>query len=287
MGRNSRHRIISMMKPEIALLLDLVAMAGFFIGLNNINKLYLLIPLLISGSFASFSASLLNGVIEAKSDEHMQRTSWRKASEIKFIIIFIALILLGISILVSMELINIYTTLWIISGFLSYVFLYTIILKRRTYWNIVIGGISGSFPALAGWSTVNSAISLYSLYIGFLIFLWTPVHFWALATKYKDDYKLAGIPMLPSIKSPDKVAMAILLNGIILIFYSMIPLIFPNIIRFGIIYEYALVISTLMLAINLIRYKMEPMKNAIKLFGSSNIYIMILMLGIILSRFYP
>lgn len=287
MGQNSRHRIISMMKPEIALLLDLVAIAGFFIGLNNINKLYLLIPLLISGSFASFSASLLNGVIEAKSDEHMQRTSWRKASEIKSIIIFIALILLGISILVSLELINIYTTLWIISGFLSYVFLYTIILKRRTYWNIVIGGISGSFPALAGWSTVNSAISIYSLYIGFLIFLWTPVHFWALATKYKDDYKLAGIPMLPSIKSPDKVATAILLTAIILIFYSMIPLIFPNIIRFGIIYDYALVISTLMLAINIIRYKMEPMKNAIRLFGSSNIYIMILMLGIILSRFYP
>lgn len=287
MAQNSKHRIISMMKPEIALLLDLVAIAGFFAGLNNISRIYLLIPLLVSGSSASFSASLLNGLIEAKSDETMKRTSWRKASEIKRKIIAVAGLLLGISIIISLEFLNPYTTLWIISGFLSYVILYTIVLKKRTHWNIVIGGISGSFPALAGWSTVNSPVSLESVYIALLIFLWTPVHFWAFATKYREDYKAAGIPMLPSIKPLNEVTNLVLLNGIIIILYSMIPLMFPGIIRLGYTYGIALILSTLVLAANLVRYKREPIRNAIKLFGSSNIYIMVLMIGIILSRFYP
>ncbi len=287
MEQNLINKIIRMMKPEIALLLNIVAVAGFVTGLKDARQLYLIVPLLVAGTTSSFSASLFNSVIEYRSDLNMKRTAWRKVGEIRNIVLYVAIILLFMAVAVSYIFINIYTTVWIISGFLSYVLLYTVILKRTTSMNIVIGGISGSFPAMAGWSAVNSPLSITSLYLAGLVFLWTPVHFWSFAVKYRDDYRNAGIPMLPSIKPINVVNKYIVGNTIVLIGYSIIPFIFKGIFSINIMLVGSLAISTAILIYYLIHFLRDPIKNSIKMFSASNIFLLIFLLGIIIARVYP
>lgn len=278
-------RIIKLSKPEIAILLDMVAVSSFLVGMKNTSQLPLLVPLLISGTMSSFSASIFNSIIEGRSDKLMKRTSWRDTDQIKGILIATGLFFLIASISVAITVINLFTTIWIISGFISYVLLYTVFLKRRTSMNIVIGGISGSFPALAGWSTVSSPVSIVSIYLAVLIFLWTPIHFWSLAIKYKDDYRKAGIPMLPAIRSVDYVSKAILANMIALLFYIFIPFIFPRVFKFGILYLPVVIISSIYLIYNYLSFARLPVLNSIRMFTSSNIFLLILLIGFFLQRF--
>src|SRR5437867_10641598 len=84
-------------------------------------------------------------------------------------------------------------------GFVVYIGVYTLGLKRTHVSNIVIGGFAGSFPALAGSAAASNAISLPAILIALLVFLWTPGHFWALAFRSREDYRRAGLPMLPSV----------------------------------------------------------------------------------------
>src|ERR1700756_5934483 len=87
-----------------------------------------------------------------------------------------------------------------------YVFVYTLLLKRRSPANIVIGGAAGCFPVLVGWAAVTNTVAIPAIVLFAVIFLWTPPHFWALAMKFKDDYAAAGVPMLPVVASPLTVA---------------------------------------------------------------------------------
>ena len=88
------------------------------------------------------------------------------------------------------------------AAILFYVFVYTLLLKRRSASNIVIGGAAGCFPVLVGWAAVKGTIAIPALVLFAVIFLWTPPHFWALAMKFKDDYARANVPMLPVVASP-------------------------------------------------------------------------------------
>lgn len=95
---------------------------------------------------------------------------------------------------------NLLSALMALAGLLCYVFVYTLWLKRRTWQNIVIGGAAGAFPPLVGYAAVSGTLSPLAWYLFAVIFLWTPVHFWALALLIKDDYARAGVPMLPVVK---------------------------------------------------------------------------------------
>jgi protoheme IX farnesyltransferase len=149
-------------------------------------------------------------VIEVESDRLMRRTDKRpivkgEVSE------FAATIFAGALSFVALVIFWIFTThlatILTALAILFYVFGYTLWLKRRTSQNIVWGGIAGCMPVLIGWAAVTNSLSLTAWLFFGMIFFWTPPHFWALAIKYKDDYKAAGIPMLPvvaSIKSVQK-----------------------------------------------------------------------------------
>jgi protoheme IX farnesyltransferase len=88
------------------------------------------------------------------------------------------------------------------AAILFYVFIYTLLLKRRSPSNIVIGGAAGCFPVLVGWAAVTNTVAIPALVLFAVIFLWTPPHFWALAMKFKEDYARANVPMLPVVASP-------------------------------------------------------------------------------------
>lgn len=225
-------------KTEITMLIDIVAVTGFLVAPGAISDAFLLIPLLLSGTLASMSASLINNVYDVDIDGRMKRTSSRGRiinAQNRTGYLIIGIVMLAVALPVAFFFINALTMVFILAGFLSYVFLYTIFLKRRTTWNIVIGGIAGSFPALAGWSAVTGSVSPTALFIAFLVFLWTPTHFWSLAAGNAEDYNKAGVPMLPSVVGILRGSQWILANTVILVAYSVLP-IFIHSIHVGIYY---------------------------------------------------
>jgi protoheme IX farnesyltransferase len=106
---------------------------------------------------------------------------------------------------------------------LFYIFVYTVWLKRRTPQNIVIGGAAGAFPPMIGWAAVTGDVSLLPLILFAIIFMWTPPHFWALSLFMSDDYKRAGIPMMPAVKGPESTKRQMLLYTLILTPVALAP----------------------------------------------------------------
>ena len=117
---------------------------------------------------------------------------------------------------------------WVSAGLLAltigyYLFVYTMGLKRRTPHNIVIGGAAGAFPPMIGWAAVTGTVSLESIVLFLIIFMWTPPHFWALALYRSDDYKRANIPMLPVVAGPDETRKQILIYSLALVPLTLLP----------------------------------------------------------------
>jgi protoheme IX farnesyltransferase len=111
----------------------------------------------------------------------------------------------------------------LVAAILFYVFVYTIWLKRRTPQNIVIGGAAGAFPPMIGWAAVTGEVSLVGLALFLLIFLWTPPHFWALALYRSDDYRRAGVPMLPVVAGPRATKRQMLIYTFLLVPVALAP----------------------------------------------------------------
>ncbi|MEM0155126.1 MAG: heme o synthase [Thermoplasmataceae archaeon] len=271
-------------KAEITVLIDIVAVTGFLVAPSSASRIILLVPLLISGTLASMSASVFNNVYDVDIDSRMKRTLSRNriihiGNRRSYLIMGIVMVL--VSLPVAYFAINPLTSLFILGGFLSYVFLYTIFLKRRTTWNIVIGGIAGSFPALAGWAAVTGSVSFTSLFIAFLVFLWTPTHFWSLAAGNTEDYSRAEVPMLPAVVGIKRGSQWIFINTLILVLYSILP-IFVHQIQVGMYY---LPIAVLMDGIMLYfvvssmlgDHKLEGFKKA---FHASNYYLLFILVSI-------
>ncbi len=275
-------KINNLVKIEIAFLVDLVALGGFFSLSTNWSHLFYLVPLLIAGTFASFSAALFNNVYDIDIDGEMKRVSSRRGTirENRRKYSIIALIMLVISIIIGVLFLNIVSVIFILLGFASYVFLYTIFLKRRTDWNIVIGGVAGSLPALAGSAAFSGVISYGSLFIALLVFMWTPTHFWSLSIKYVDDYRKAEIPMLPVTQGVDRTIFWILVNTIILFIITIIPAIlnFPVL---GIFYRLISIPMALFILISvIILYNKRDERSYKMVFSISNFFLMFLLIAI-------
>ena len=275
-------KINNLVKIEIAFLVDLVALGGFFSLSTNWSHLLYLVPLLIAGTFASFSAALFNNVYDIDIDGEMKRVSSRRGTirENRRKYSIIALIMLVISIIIGVLFLNIVSVIFILLGFASYVFLYTIFLKRRTDWNIVIGGVAGSLPALAGSAAFSGVISYGSLFIALLVFMWTPTHFWSLSIKYVDDYRKAEIPMLPVTQGVDRTIFWILVNTIILFIITIIPAIlnFPVL---GIFYRLISIPMALFILIPvIILYNKRDERSYKMVFSISNFFLMFLLIAI-------
>ena len=235
------------------------------------------------------SASIFNNIYDMDIDIKMKRTRSRSGTlnmNTRSYIFSISTAMIIISFALSSILINLLTALFIFGGFLSYVFLYTVFLKRRTTWNIVIGGIAGGFPALAGWAALTNSVSFTSLFLAFLVFMWTPTHFWNLSINNVDDYRGSEVPMLPAVVGIQKTEFWIIVNTVILVFYSFIPLFIPSI-KLGLLYLPIAIIMDTALLYYVIRpaFKSYDKKYFRSAFGFSNIYLMILLLVIIIYPF--
>jgi protoheme IX farnesyltransferase len=161
---------------------------------------------------------------------------------------------------------------------LFYVFVYTIWLKPRSVQNIVIGGAAGAVPALVGWAAVTGKVEAPAIVLFLTVFFWTPAHFWALALKYRDDYAAAGIPMLPVVKGVGPTTRAIARYAVITVAITLTLGLFITV---GPIYlGTAAVAGALFIAGALRLIRDGDPKRAIKFFGMSNIYLMLVFVAV-------
>jgi protoheme IX farnesyltransferase len=160
------------------------------------------------------------------------------------------------------------------AGFLGYVFVYTFWLKRRTPQNIVIGGAAGAVPPLVGWAAVTNSVSGTAVMLFFIVFFWTPPHFWSLSLLMKDEYRKVGVPMLPVVRGERETRRQILLYAVLLYAVTQLPFCAGG---FGVIY----LLSSLTLGLGFIAgavvlYRRADRRSALRLYLYSLAYLALL-----------
>ena len=236
------NEIIEISKPRIVVLLVITAVTSMFAAsklvpgsppLEYLDYLHII----IAGALASAGSSALNHYYDKDIDPKMSRTSSRPIPSGRMAasnVLLYGLIVSCISVIYGFFTLNAISAFFIAIGIFSYVIIYTVWLKRRNTSNIVIGGIAGSAAAWAGWAAATGSMDLLGFLVGFLVFVWTPSHFWCLAMKIKDEYAQAEVPMLPVVIGMQKTSKFILGNTLILIPYSLILVLIPD--GLGIVY---------------------------------------------------
>ncbi len=163
-----------------------------------------------------------------------------------------------------------------------YVFIYTIWLKRRTPQNIVIGGAAGAFPPMIGWAAATGTVSVESITLFTIIFIWTPPHFWALSLYKSDDYKAAGVPMMPLVHGRYETKKQILLYSIVLGPLGIVPFWLGTL---GAVYgATAALLGALFIGTAWRVMRDDSDKNCKQLFGFSIFYLFLLFLAMIVDR---
>ncbi len=219
--------IFEVSKPRIIILLVITAVTSMYAGsklvgpeLSDLGILHII----IAGSLASAGSSALNHFYDKDIDLKMKRTSKRPIPSGRTKPITVLVYGLGVSIasvVYAAVTLNYLCTFFIALGIFFYVIIYTVWLKRLNSSNIVIGGFAGSAASMAGWSAATGSIDILGFLIGFLVFVWTPSHFWCLAMKIRDEYAEVKVPMLPVLIGMEKTSKYILANTMILLPYSL------------------------------------------------------------------
>jgi protoheme IX farnesyltransferase len=178
----------------------------------------------ICGCLASMGSSALNHYFDRDIDKIMSRTVKRPIPagrlEPKNVLIY-GIVLCASSVIVSFLTLNLMAMAMIALGIFFYVFIYTLWLKRSNVSNIVVGGFAGSAASMAGWATTTGSMDILGFLIGWLVFLWTPPHFWSFAIKSREEYASVNVPMLPVLIGNEKTAGYIFVNTAILLPYSL------------------------------------------------------------------
>lgn len=211
------------MKLRVVELLLVSTLPAMVLAAQGLPSFGLTAITILAGTLAAGSANAFNMVIESDLDKLMARTakrpivtgviSKRKATIFATVIGFISLLLFWVF---TTPL----ATYLALIAIVFYVVVYTMALKQRTSQNIVWGGAAGCMPVLIGWAAVTNSLSMTAWAFFFVIFFWTPPHFWALAIKYKDDYAAAGTPMLPVVATKNRVLGEMWLHTILMILSS-------------------------------------------------------------------
>jgi protoheme IX farnesyltransferase len=253
---STRSAYIEVSKPRIVVVLVITAVTSL-LGATRFDQtpnipwdvsIWQLSFLVLAGSLASMGSSALNHYYDRDIDKSMMRTTARPIPSGKLPaknVLVYGLVLSAASVIIAWFTLNPIATFMIALGIFIYVIIYTAWLKRSNPSNIVIGGFAGSAASMAGWATTTGSIDLLGFLVGWLVFMWTPPHFWCLAIKKREEYASVKVPMLPVLIGNERTAMYIFINTAILLPFS-ISLYFVGL---GLLYTtIALVAGTLMLA---------------------------------------
>jgi protoheme IX farnesyltransferase len=206
---------LALTKPRIIELLLITTVPSMVLAAGRWPGTWLVVATLIGGTFSAGGANALNNYIDRDIDEIMRRTRLRPLArhEVPARNALVFGVVLGVAGFVFLWLTsNLLAAVISTGALLFYVFVYTLGLKRTSVQNIVIGGAAGAAPVLVGWAAVTDSVSLPAWVLFFVVFYWTPPHFWALAIRYRDDYAKAGVPMLPVVAGVEATTRKMLLH---------------------------------------------------------------------------
>lgn len=227
---------VGLMKPRVIELLLLTTVPVMFFAQRGVPPLGLVLATVLGGTLSAGSANALNCVYDRDIDEQMRRT--RRRALPRHVVSPRAALVFGLTLVVVSTLVLGYWVNWLSAGLALtasafYLFVYTMILKRRTTQNIVWGGLAGCFPALIGWTAVTNSLAWPPVVLFLVVFFWTPPHTWALAMRYREDYARVAVPMLPVVKDAHGVAKQIVGYSYVMVATS---LLFWPIAHTGVVY---------------------------------------------------
>ncbi len=276
----------SLLKPRVMSLAIFTALCGQILALqNNTSHPVLFLISLLSIAIGAGAAGCINMWYDRDIDAKMHRTKDRpipsgivrpdEALGLGILLSIISVLLLGLAS-------NLLASLLLASSILFYVFIYTIWLKRRTYYNIVIGGAAGALPPVIGWVSVSGDINSFPIILFLLIFIWTPPHFWALSLFSENDYGKVGLPMLPNVLGRKTTIKSIIKYSYLLYLISLLPyfLKYSGVFYFIV----AVLLNTLFLYI---AYCIKPQDSisSKKLFKFSILYLFMIFIALVADNF--
>src|SRR5215510_7276356 len=215
---------VALTKPRVQLLLLLTTVTTMYVAGDP--SVELVLATCLGGSLSAGGAGAVNHWFDRDIDAQMARTATRPVpsgrvaptAALAFGFVLAALSLIELSVFVNPT-----AALLSFCGFLGYVFVYTVWLKRRTPQNIVIGGAAGAVPPLVGWAAVTGSVSGTAVILFFIVFFWTPPHFWALSLLMKGEYEKVGVPMMPVVHGEPETRRQILLYTVLLYAVTQLP----------------------------------------------------------------
>jgi len=266
---------LTLTKPKVQSLLLLTTVAAMLVAGDPSVELVALTCL--GGYLSAGGAGAVNHWFDRDIDARMARTATRPipagrispVAALSFGCVLAALSFLELSLAV-----NLLSATLALAGFLGYVLVYTVWLKRRTPQNIVIGGAAGAIPPLVGWAAVTGSLSGTALYLFAIIFFWTPPHFWALSLLMKDEYARVGVPMLPVVRGEAETHRQIVLYTVLLYAITQLPFCAGG---FGVVYLVAsLALGVAFIAGAVTLQRRADRRTALKLYLFSLLYLALL-----------
>ncbi len=270
---------VELMKLRIIELLLVTTLPAMVAAAGGWPGWWLVLATLVGGTLSAAGANAINQAIDHDIDRLMSRTKGRplpteRVSNQAVVVFGVGLGIAG------------FVWLWVTTnllaaslstvGLLFYVFIYSLLLKRHTTQNIVIGGAAGAMPVLVGWAAVTNTVALPAWIMFAIVFFWTPPHFWALAIRYRKDYERAGVPMLPVIVGEKRaldhmVAYTVVLVGVSLLLYATEAV--------GWIYLAVAAVAGIAFLIGTWALRDHP-EAAMKYFGYSNVYLSVVFVAV-------
>jgi protoheme IX farnesyltransferase len=277
--------VLSIFKLRIAVTIMLSAIGGAAVTPGPMPELWQILILGCAVFLASASAGAFNQWAEADLDRQMSRTKTRPFAAGRFEAntawLIAILALLAIAVLVAASVANLWAAFHTFMGAFVYGIVYTVWLKRRSWTNIVVGGLAGSFAVLAGSAAVDPTLPAEPLLLTLVIFLWTPPHFWSLAIAARENYAAASVPMLPVVAGDLITAKVVLAHTALLVGLSLLPAFWSM----GLIYLVGAAIGGAIFVWTSIQLVFDPSrKRAIHNFLASLLQLVLLLAGTIADR---
>lgn len=284
-GRATWRDYVALTKPRVISLLLFTTLTAMVVAKGGWPGWGLFLAVALGGYMAAGAANAINMVIDRDIDHRMARTRSRPTvtqSIRSRDALFFGFGLAAASFALLFAAANLLTAMLSLAGLVFYVLVYTLLLKRRTWHNIVIGGAAGAFPPLVGWAAVTGSLSPLAWYLFAIVFAWTPAHFWALALLIKDDYEEAGVPMLPCVLGDRVTVLQIAMYSVLTAVVSLLPL------AQGLVGWYyvgaAVVLNLVLIVRSAMLYVRVDRPRASWLFHYSMVYLALLFLALALEK---
>jgi protoheme IX farnesyltransferase len=278
---------VALTKPRIIELLLVTTLPTMVVARHGLPSGWLMLATLVGGSLSAGGANATNMFLDRDIDAIMKRTRKRPlvtgavtpAESIVF-----AITLQIVAFFVLWRFVNLISAVLALSAALFYVFVYTIVLKRRSAQNIVIGGAAGAVPVLIGWTAVTGRLAWAPIVLFALIVIWTPSHFWALAVKYREDYEAAHVPMLPAVASFERVARQIVVYSVALVAVSVL---FAVVAHMGLVFWVVDLVAGALYVADALRLRRDggTAKSAMRLFTYSITYVTVIFAAMAIDVF--